>query len=183
MAVAVALGSAIVAVEFSSELAIRTQRYRRRTDTNTLTIRKLNRDLAHAERRASEIRRRSLARADLARMLFSPDLRRLQLVAADGANQAAGVIAISESSGNALMQLTGLPPSPEGKTYVLWWQRRGGEFTKGAEFTVGTDGTVSASSALPPDSKSVRRCVVTLESDTAASSPSGPAELKCASVR
>ena len=182
MAVAFAVGSAIVAVEFSSELALRTQRYRKRSDSHTLTIRKLNRDLDRAERRANEIRSRTLARADLARMLFSSDLRRTQLVAAVEGSQAAGTIAISESAGSALVQMTGLPPSPEGRLYVLWWQHRAGKFVKGAEFSAGTDGEVSISSTLAPDSKSVRGCVVTLESDATTSRPSGPAELACATA-
>ncbi len=183
MAVAFALGSAIVAVEFSSELALRTQRFRKRSTANTLTIRKLNRDLVRAERRADEVRRQTLSKADLERLLFSEDLRRMKLVAANGASQAAGMIVMSETAGGALVQLSGLPPSPEGKTYVLWWQARNGGFVKGAEFGAGTSGKVAVQGTLPPDGRRVSRCVVTLESDTSASRPSGTTELRCASLR
>ncbi|MGH7950182.1 MAG: anti-sigma factor domain-containing protein [Candidatus Binataceae bacterium] len=182
MAFAFALGSAIVAVEFSSELALRTQRYRKRTDTRTETIRQLSRDLERAESRANELRSKTLARADLARLLFAQDLRRMQLVATDGASHAVGMIALSDLSGSAMMQMTGLPPTPQGKMYVLWWQLRADKFVKGPEFTAGTDGNVSASSAIPAEAKTVRRCIVTLESESAVSKPSGSAELKCAAA-
>jgi hypothetical protein len=183
MAVACALASAIVAVEFSAELSTRTERFRKRTARQSQTIKQLTRELEGAERRVVDTQRDSLRSADLERVLFAADLRRLRLVPVAGRSSASGMIAVSESAAGAVVRLAGLPPTPKGQVYVLWWQPRDGEFTRAAEFAAGTDGAVAIAGTVPAEAKGLRRCIVTLEPAPGTSSPSGEIELRCAAVR
>ena len=83
-------------------------------------------------------------RVRLEHILLETDLRLTRLEPLKLAPGSAGLVAVSSANGTALVQVSGLPPTPGGKTYELWWITRERGPVKAGLFEVQGPGTVIA---------------------------------------
>jgi hypothetical protein len=183
MALAVGLGSAMVAIEIASELAYRTHAMNRRIAHLNEAVRILKRAESATQRKLGSARLQASEGELIGRILFAPDLKITRLVSTPGsAAGATGVIAMSESAGAAMVGVTGLKPSDDSNVYRIWYLPRRGIARWIDDFLVGDDGKATIAIELPQiSSKGV--IAITLESQDYAEEPSGPVALQSPPAR
>jgi anti-sigma-K factor RskA/putative zinc finger protein len=117
-------------------------------------------------------------RVRLEHVLDAPDLQVTRLGPLGPAPQAHAVVAISRSSSDAVLRVTGLEPPPTGKIYELWWitKQKGPE--PAGTFTTDTDQEVIAKVDAPPAGERVMASAVTLEPAGGVPKPTGAMYLK-----
>lgn len=117
-------------------------------------------------------------RIRLERVLTAPDLQLTRLQPLSPHFGSAALIAVSQRNHAALIQAAGLPRTPPGKAYEVWWiTRERGPMPAGL-FHVGQSRPVVAPVAMPPSNQHVILSAVTLEPAAGVSKPSGPMYLK-----
>jgi anti-sigma-K factor RskA len=122
-------------------------------------------------------------RARLDRVLMAPDLQLTRLAPLAPAPGAAAVVAVSPASRAAIIHAFGLPPTPPGKTYELWWITKQSGPVKAALFIAQPRRTVVAPTSMPPAGQRVMLAAVTLEPSGGVDKPTGPMYLKGAPER
>ncbi|MGH7905978.1 MAG: anti-sigma factor domain-containing protein [Candidatus Binataceae bacterium] len=111
------------------------------------------------------------------KVLLAPDLTITRLAPLKPAPGAAAIIAVSPSSRAALIQAFGLPPTPPGKTYELWWiTKEHGPVPAGLFSASGK--AVLAAVVPPPKGQHVMLAAVTLEPAGGTAKPTGAMYLK-----
>jgi hypothetical protein len=183
MALAIGLGSAMVAIEIASELAYRTHAMNHRIAHLNEAVRTLKRAESATQRKLGSARLQASEGEVIGKILFAPDLKITRLVATPaGAAGASGVIAMSESAGAAMVGVTGLRPSDDSNVYRIWYLPRRGIARWIDDFLVGDDGKATLAIELPQiSSKGV--IAITLESQDYAEEPSGPVALQSPPAR
>lgn len=178
MAIAVGLGSAVVAIEIATELAHRTHAMNHRIASLNEAVRTLKRVESATQRKLGSARLQASEGGLIGGILFAPDLKITRLIGMPGGTAGArGVIALSESAGAAMVGVTGLKPSDDGNVYRIWYLPRRGIARWIDDFLVGDDGKATVAIELPQiSSKGV--IAITLESQDYAESPSGPVALQ-----
>jgi hypothetical protein len=178
MAIAVGLGSAMVAIEIATELAHRTHAMNRRIERLNDAVRTLRRTQSATQRKLGRARLQASEGELIGKILFAPDLKITRLVgAAGGTAGATGVLAMSESAGAAMVGVSGLKPSDDGNVYRIWYLPRRGIARWIDDFLVGDDGKAMVAIELPQISTK-GAIAITLESQDYAESPSGPVALQ-----
>jgi anti-sigma-K factor RskA len=165
-------------------------RMRRASEENQEQLRAMNSRVASL---SAEIRRahvevgalhRVLAdRLRLEKVLSAPDLRLTRLAPLAPAPGANGIVAVSATNMAAVFQAAGLPATPAGKTYELWWITREHGPVAAGLFQAEEGHPVVAPVALPPPGEHVLLSAVTLEPAGGVSKPTGAMYLKGAPGR
>jgi anti-sigma-K factor RskA len=160
-------------------------RMRRASEENQEQLRAMNSRVASL---SAEIRRahvevgalhRVLAdRLRLEKVLSAPDLRLTRLAPLAPAPGANGIVAVSATNMAAVFQAAGLPATPAGKTYELWWITREHGPVAAGLFQAEEGHPVVAPVALPPPGEHVLLSAVTLEPAGGVSKPTGAMYLK-----
>jgi len=114
---------------------------------------------------------------DLTLASLGPDARVCRLSALPAAPTAAGVIALSHSQGSAMLEVSGLPPTPDEKAYEVWWIEKQDALRAGL-FEPSSQGATIVSLDLPPPGAVVLAGAITLESRGGAEKPGGAMYLK-----
>jgi anti-sigma-K factor RskA len=117
-------------------------------------------------------------RVELQKVLTQPDLRLTRLAPMPPAPGASAVIAVSTAHNSAVLQANGLPTTPAGKTYELWWITRERGPVAAGLFRAAPGSPVIAAVAMPPAGEHVLLCAVTLEPADGVSKPTGAMYLK-----
>jgi hypothetical protein len=184
MGFALAIGAVIVAAEFSSALIRRTHWMARRITHLSAENRHLKSRIGIADQKLTTTREALANDAALKRILTAPDLRVIKLSAAGSVTTAPGasaIIAISDTGKSAMLQATGLAPSPEGHVYRLWWILRRGAPVSAGRFRAAASG--SATVAIAPAPKGVASAAITQEDASATGPPAGAPILRSAAIR
>jgi anti-sigma-K factor RskA len=118
-------------------------------------------------------------RSKLEKILMQPDLHltRLEPLPASPRN-ARAIVAVSAANHAAMIQVNGLPSTPEGKTYELWWITKESGPVAAGLFQVGANGSIAAPASIPPAGQHLLACAVTLEPAGGVSKPTGQMYLK-----
>ncbi len=184
MAVALALATSIVLVEFSELLTHRTVHYAHRVAALNAAVQDLKRRVISVERRNANVIERDSADEVLKRVVAASDLRTIKLAGPpaakppgknDGtAQSASGTLAISSHQAAAVLQVVGLETGAQGTIYRVWWQEK--RPTLATEFRPAADGKATVPMQLPPRSASM--VLITCEAGTNGATPSGPVVLK-----
>ncbi len=111
-------------------------------------------------------------------MLSAPDLRLTRLEPLLPAAGAHAVVAVSASHDTAVLQASGLPATPAGKAYELWWITKEHGPVAAGLFRAEQGQPVIASVAVPPRDEHVLLGAVTLEPAAGVSKPTGTMYLK-----
>lgn len=117
-------------------------------------------------------------RARLERVLSAPDLRLTRLAPLAPAPGAGAIVAVSVAHKTALLQANGLPATPAGKTYQLWWITREQGPVAAGLFQAEQGRSVIAPVVMPPAGEHVLLSAVTLEPAGGVSKPTGAMYLK-----
>jgi anti-sigma-K factor RskA len=146
-------------------------------------VQNLRSDLTTAQTETQTLRGMLDERVRLDHVLMSPDLQLTRLEPVGPARQAGGVVAVSGASRTAMVQAFGLPPTPAGKTYELWWiTKESGPIKAGLFFTRAGHATVAPAS-MPPVGQRLMLAAVTLEPAGGVDKPTGEMYLKGAPQR
>jgi hypothetical protein len=168
MAVAIALGCAAVAAEFSTELLSRTHRDHTRIRQLSSNLTRMRDEVAATDRQLAVMRGTAAVRDRFGQLLAASDARLIRL-AAPGHILAAGdgVIALSGRLKGAAIELSGLPTPPADRVYQLWWtmDRRGA--VRAEPLSPNPLGQAAMVLDLPAHDEAIAGAAVTLEDATA----------------
>lgn len=117
-------------------------------------------------------------RIRLEKVLIAPDLRLTRLAPLAPAPGAGAIVAVSATNKAAVFRAAGLPTTPPGKTYELWWITREHGPVAAGLFQAENGLPVVAPVALPPAGEHVLLSAVTLEPAGGVSKPTGAMYLK-----
>jgi anti-sigma-K factor RskA len=136
-------------------------------------------DLNKARIEADTLRGVLSERARLDRVLMAPDLQLTRLAPVSPAyRSAAAIVAVSHASNEAMIHTFGLPLTPLGKSYELWWiTKQSGPVRAGLFYAQGPK-TLVAPVSPPPPGQRVLMAAVTLEPAGGSNKPTGPMYLK-----
>jgi anti-sigma-K factor RskA len=146
-------------------------------------LKNLRSDLTTARTEAQTLRSVLDERVKLDRVLMAPDLQLTRMSPVGPVRGAGGVVALSHASRAAMVQAFGLPPTPPGKTYELWWITKQGGPVKAGLFSARAGRSTVAPASMPPQGQRVMLAAVTLEPAGGMDKPTGPMYLKGAPER
>jgi anti-sigma-K factor RskA len=141
-------------------------------------LRNLHSDLDAARMEAYVLRNVLVDRAKLERVLLAPDLQLTRLAPLPPARGGVGLVAVSNASRNAVFQAFGLPETPPGKTYELWWITKESGPVRAGTFIAQTNRSVVTAASMPPAGERVMLAAVTLEPSGGVDKPTGAMYLK-----
>jgi hypothetical protein len=172
MALALVLACAAVTFELASEMSHRSSHYRLRVAQLHNRIDSMRGQIETADRWLANRRSEVAARDDLNHILASPDAQLIRLASADHNTGASGLIAISKSLGNAVVEVAGLPVLSAGQRYTLWWVLKHGGRMRAAQFQTDAEGRASVVARLPPREGVIATAIVVIESENSAAARS-----------
>ncbi len=179
MALAIALGSAIVTAEFSTQLLQRTRHFHRRLNQLSSKLSAMRGEIASADREIAGMRVTVEIDDALRRILAAPDARLIRLAPPGQASPRTGVIAFSPALHRAAVEIAGLPTPAVGSLYSLWWIRgKHGAPLMAARFGLGTAGKAALMIALPAGESTIEGAIITTDSHTPTAQPDDPIVLQ-----
>ncbi len=137
----------------------------------------LHADAEKSEQRVNALSQQVSERAQLEQILDAPDLQITHLSPLHLAPGAHAMVALSRSSGVALISVSGLSPAPDGETYELWWITKQKGAVAAGVFNAEPGREVIAKVDIPPPGI-VLASEVTLENSGGAQKPSKDIFLK-----
>jgi anti-sigma-K factor RskA len=144
----------------------------------------LRREVAQLSSQLSEARGRldatntELARARFeSELLAAPDSHTAQLSGTEMARSARARLTFNETTGEAMLVASRLPPAPAGKAYQLWYIAAGKPLP-GSVFTPDPSGRGRMRSSIPPEGRRAEVFAITLEPEGGLPAPSGEIYLK-----
>ena len=115
---------------------------------------------------------------DLTLASVSPDARVVRLSGLAASPSASGTVAFSHAQGTAILEVSGLPPTPDDKEYEVWWIGEKQGPLKAGLFEPLNQGATIVSLDLPPPGEVVLASAVTLEPLGGVDKPTGAMYLK-----
>jgi anti-sigma-K factor RskA len=142
-------------------------------------ITQLQDEVASAQSEVAAFHRVLDNRSKLEKILMQPDLHLTRLEPLPASPRGAGaIVAVSAANHAAMIQADGLPPTPQGKTYELWWITKESGPVAAGLFQVGASGSTAAPASMPPAGQHLLASAVTLEPAGGVSKPTGQMYLK-----
>ena len=115
---------------------------------------------------------------DLTLASLGPDARVVRLAGLPAAPSANGTVALSNSQGTAMLEVNGLPPTPDDKEYEVWWIGEKQGPLRAGLFQPSSNGATIVSLDLPPPGEVVLASAITLEPVGGVEKPTGAMYLK-----
>ena len=123
----------------------------------------LRTDVSDARLGMAVLRQRLANRERLQRVLLTPGVSLTRLAPLPAAPNASAIVAVSPSNSGAVIEVRGLPPTPPGKVYELWWITKENGPVPAGLFASADSSAITASVAPPPPGQHVLLSAVTLE--------------------
>jgi Anti-sigma-K factor rskA len=177
MAIALALASAMVALEMSSELLQRSSYYHHRLLRLTGHIHEMRGQIDTADRQIADMRDEVAARQDLPLILAASDVRLFRLNPPTGGD-GKGFVAMSRKVGNAVIEVSDLPHLNVEQNYTLWWVFTRRAPFRAVDFRLAADGHATAAAKLPSPEGEVTAALVTVETGDQHPTPGGTVKLR-----
>jgi anti-sigma-K factor RskA len=115
---------------------------------------------------------------DLTLASLGPDARVVRLTGLPAAPTANGTVALSSAQGTAMLEVSGLPPTPDDKQYEVWWIGEKQGPLRAGLFEPLSQGATIVSLDLPPPGEVVLASAITLEPRGGVDKPTGAMYLK-----
>jgi anti-sigma-K factor RskA len=115
---------------------------------------------------------------DLTLASLGPDARVARLAGLPASPSATGTVALNPGQGTAMLEVSGLPPTPDDKEYEVWWIGAKQGPLKAGMFEPSSHGATIVSLDLPPPGEIVLASAITLEPVGGVEKPSGAMYLK-----
>lgn len=135
-------------------------------------------ELEHRSRELATLRDQISLSGQLTQAVLAPDARMIRLAPLAPAPDAEGLVAVTQSRNQAMLQVAGLPTPPPGKEYELWWIGARSGPVKAALFAPTAHGDATVASTLPPAGEQLLASAITLEPAGGVDKPTGAMYLK-----
>jgi hypothetical protein len=178
MAATLAIASAVVTVEISKQLIVRTDHYRHRIALLRHRVERLRHEVEIQRRRLAVARSKMALHERLDSVMLAPDLETVRLLPSSADKGVSASVAISTTAGAAVLKVAGLAALPGKQVYGAWWMLKGAHPARAAEFRTAANGAATVYLKLPPAGATVVACVVTAEPSAGKAAPSGPVRLR-----
>jgi hypothetical protein len=172
------IGIAIYANRIIDQLHRVNETHRQELDVMDSRLGDLRAELSRARGEVDALEGVLGQRVQLEKILSAPDLRLIRLEPLTPAPGAGAIVAVSATNKTAVFQATGLPATPSGKTYELWWITKERGPVAAGLFQAEDGHPVVVLVALPPAAEHVLLSAVTLEAAGGVSKPAGAMYLK-----
>ncbi len=172
------VGAAIYAGQVSDQLRRANEENQQQIAAMNSRVSGLRAELTRARGVVGTLQRVLGERIRFEKVLSAPDLRLTRLEPLAPAPGAGAIVAVSATNKAAVFQAAGLPATPPGKTYELWWITREHGPVAAGLFQAENGRPVIAPVALPPAGEHVLLSAVTLEPAGGVSKPTGAMYLK-----
>jgi anti-sigma-K factor RskA len=172
------VGIAIYAAQINAQLRRAKEENQQQLAAMDSRLSGLRAEVIRARGEVGALQRVLGARIRMEKVLSAPDLRLTHLAPLAPAPGAGAIVAVSATNKAAVFQATGLPATPPGKTYELWWITREQGPVAAGLFQAEDGHAVVAPVSLPPAGEHVLLSAVTLEPAGGVSKPTGAMYLK-----
>jgi len=181
------LGSAAVAAVVAIVVSYAFFNSRMRSDTSetsneiaalTAKVIEMQRNLDTTGDQLAALQAKVAQTTDLTLASLGPDARVARLAGLDPAPSANGTVALNHSQGTAMLEVNGLPPTPDDKEYEVWWIGAKQGPMRAGLFEPLSHGATIVSLDLPPAGEVVLASAITLEPRGGVEKPSGAMYLK-----
>jgi anti-sigma-K factor RskA len=181
------LGSAAAAAVVAIVVSYAFLNSRLRSDTSetsneiaalTAKVIELQRNVDTAGDQLAALEAKVAQTTDLTLASLGPDARVVRLNSLPAAPSANGTVAISHSQGTAMLEVSGLPPTPDDKEYEVWWIGEKQGPLRAGLFEPLSHGVTIVSLDPPPPGEIVIASAITLEPRGGVEKPSGAMYLK-----
>jgi anti-sigma-K factor RskA len=172
------VGLAIYAGQLNDRLRRANEENQQRLAAMDSRVKGLHAELIRARDEVGTLQRVLGDRLRLDNVLSAPDLRLIRLEPLAPAPGAGAIVAVSRANKAAMFQAAGLPATPAGKTYELWWITKEHGPVPAGLFQAENGNPVIAPVSLPPAGEHVLLSAVTLEPAGGVSKPTGAMYLK-----
>jgi anti-sigma-K factor RskA len=172
------IGIAIYAGRVSDQLRRTNQEHQQELAAMDSRLSGLGAELTRARGEVGALQRVLGTRIRLEKVLSAPDLRLTRLKPLTPAPGAGAIVAVSATNQTAVFQAIGLPATPPGKTYELWWITKEHGPVAAGLFQAEDGHPVVAPVSLPPAGAHVLLSAVTLEPAGGVNKPTGAMYLK-----
>jgi anti-sigma-K factor RskA len=115
---------------------------------------------------------------DLTLASLGPDAHVARLAGLPASPSATGTVALSATQGTAMLEVSGLPPTPDDKVYEVWWIGEKLGPMKAGLFEPSSHGATIVSLDLPPPGEVVLASAITLEPSSGVEKPTGAMYMK-----
>src|SRR3984957_1856397 len=115
---------------------------------------------------------------DLTLASLGPDARVARLAGLPASPSASGSVALNPAQGTAMLEVNGLPPTPDDKVYEVWLIGEKQGPIKAGLFEPSSHGATIVSLDLPPPGEVVLASAITLEPSSGVEKPTGAMYLK-----
>ena len=150
---------------------MRSQRSPRKLSKSSATLDATGDQLAALEAKVAQT-------TDLTLASLGPDARVARLAGLPASPSATGTVALSPTQGTAMLEVSGLPPTPDDKEYEVWWIGEKQGPLKAGLFEPSSHGATIVSLDLPPPGEVVLASAITLEPRGGVEKPTGAMYLK-----
>jgi len=174
------IGIAIYAGGISNQLRRANEKHQQELAAMDSRLDGLRAELSRARDEVGALQQVLGTRIRLEKVLSAPDLRLTRLKPLAPAPGAGAIVAVSATNKAAVFQAIGLPATPAGKTYELWWITKEHGPVAAGLFQAEDGHPVVAPVSLPPAGEHVLLSAVTLEPVGGVSKPTGAMYLKSA---
>ncbi len=172
------IGIAIYAGGISNQLRRANEKHQQELAAMDSRLDGLRAELTRARDEVGALQQVLGTRIRLEKVLSAPDLRLTRLKPLAPAPGAGAIVAVSATNKAAVFQAIGLPATPAGKTYELWWITKEHGPVAAGLFQAEDGRPVVAPVSLPPPGEHVLLSAVTLEPAGGVSKPTGAMYLK-----
>jgi anti-sigma-K factor RskA len=177
------VGIAIYAGQMSDRMRRASEENQEQLGAMNSRVAGLSAEIRRAHVEVGALQRVLADRLRLEKVLSATDLRLTRLAPLAPAPRANAIVAVSATNKAAVFQAVGLPATPAGKTYELWWITKEHGPVAAGLFQAEEGHPVVAPVALPPPGEHVLLSAVTLEPAGGVSKPTGAMYLKGAPGR
>ncbi len=172
------IGIAIYAGGISNQLRRANEKHQQELAAMDSRLDGLRAELTRARDEVGALQQVLGTRIRLEKVLSAPDLRLTRLKPLAPAPGAGAIVAVSATNKAAVFQAIGLPATPAGKTYELWWITKEHGPVAAGLFQAEDGHPVVAPVSLPPAGEHVLLSAVTLEPAGGVNKPTGAMYLK-----
>ena len=172
------VGIAIYAARMNDQLRRANKEHQQQLASMDSQLGGLRAELTRARGEVGALQRVLGDRIRLEKVLSAPDLRLTRLGPLAPAPGAGAIVAVSAANKTAVFQAAGLPATPPGKTYELWWITKEHGPVAAGLFQAEDGHPVVAPVSLPPAGEHVLLSAVTLEPAGGVNKPTGAMYLK-----
>jgi anti-sigma-K factor RskA len=178
-AVAAAVVAIVVSYAFlNSQLRSNTSETSNEIAALTAKVIELERNLDSTGDQLAALQVKVAQTTDLTLASLGPDARVVRLAGLTPSPSANGTVALNHSQGTAMLEVNGLPPTPDDKQYEVWWIGEKQGPLKAGLFEPSSHGATIVSLDLPPPGEVVLASAITLEPSSGVEKPTGAMYLK-----